>query len=142
MIDRILNETSMSQAQLASLVPMDQSQLSRWRTGSSKPKHESLVAMGKALRKRYPAIGVGPEEMTAAVYSDDPAHLQLDDTQTAPASVAEKAAMDQVDAIRAAMRAELEPLRRQVSEQQEDLAAVRDELRALREQRADQDKAG
>lgn len=68
LIDQILRETGLPQVQLAALVPMDQSQLSRWKSGSSKPKHESLQSLGEALAKQYPDLGVGPEELIAVVY--------------------------------------------------------------------------
>ncbi|MEU4549552.1 helix-turn-helix domain-containing protein [Nonomuraea dietziae] len=54
LIDHVLRETGLSQAQLAALAPMDQSALSKWRTGSTKPKYESLQAMGRALQERFP----------------------------------------------------------------------------------------
>ncbi|MFI7691711.1 helix-turn-helix domain-containing protein [Nonomuraea sp. NPDC049655] len=68
LIDHVLRETGLPQVQLAALVPMDQSQLSRWKSGSSKPKYESLQSLGEALVERYPHLGIGPEEMIASVY--------------------------------------------------------------------------
>jgi transcriptional regulator with XRE-family HTH domain len=68
LIDHILRETGLPQAQLAALVPMDQSQLSRWKSGFSKPKYESLQSLGRALAERFPDLGVGPEELIASVY--------------------------------------------------------------------------
>lgn len=68
LIDHILRETGLPQVQLAALVPMDQSQLSRWKSGSSKPKYESLQSLGEALAERFPDLGIGPEELIASVY--------------------------------------------------------------------------
>jgi transcriptional regulator with XRE-family HTH domain len=62
-LDRILTETGLTQAGLAELVPMDQSQLSRWKSGSSRPKFDSLKILGEALRARYPAVGIGPNQL-------------------------------------------------------------------------------
>lgn len=146
LLDRILDETDMSQVQLAALVPMDQSQLSRWKSGTSKPKYESLIALGKALQLRYPALGLGPDEVASVVYSG-----AADDTPTEPKpriSDAEKVAMAQVDAFRAALRAELEPLQELARQQEEAIqgltrqheeaiTALKDEVRALRERKND-----
>lgn len=68
LIDHILRETGLPQVQLAALVPMDQSQISRWKAGTSKPKPESLYALGSALADRFPEVGIGPSELVAAVY--------------------------------------------------------------------------
>jgi hypothetical protein len=65
-LDRILGETGLPQAGLAALVPMDQSQLSRWKSGSSRPKFDSLVDLGEALRAKYPSLSVGPNELLEA----------------------------------------------------------------------------
>lgn len=62
-LEHILDKTGLSQAGLAALVPMDQSQLSRWKSGVSRPKFESLTALGEALRARYPSLDVGPNEL-------------------------------------------------------------------------------
>lgn len=62
-LDRILDETGLPQAGLAALVPMDQSQLSRWKSGSSRPKFESLKILGEALRAKYPSLGIGANEL-------------------------------------------------------------------------------
>src|SRR3954466_15825783 len=62
-LDRILDKTKPPQAGLAALVPMDQSQLSRWKSGSSRPKFESLTVLGNALRTRYPTLGIGANEL-------------------------------------------------------------------------------
>jgi transcriptional regulator with XRE-family HTH domain len=62
-LDRILDETGLSQAGLSALVPMDQSQLSRWKSGSSRPKFESLTVLGEALRAKYPSLGIGPNDL-------------------------------------------------------------------------------
>ena len=62
-LDRILSETDLNQTSLAALVPMDPSQLSRWKSGSSRPKFESLAALGEALRSKYPTLAIGPNEL-------------------------------------------------------------------------------
>jgi transcriptional regulator with XRE-family HTH domain len=62
-LDRILDETGLSQAGLSALVPMDQSQLSRWKSGSSRPKFESLKILGEALRAKYPSLDIGPNDL-------------------------------------------------------------------------------
>jgi transcriptional regulator with XRE-family HTH domain len=62
-LDRILDETDLNQSSLAALVPMDPSQLSRWKSGSSRPKFESLKALGEALRRKYPSLAIGPTEL-------------------------------------------------------------------------------
>lgn len=77
LIDHILRETGLPQVQLAALVPMDQSQLSRWKSGSSKPKYESLQALGEALAQQYPDLGIGPRDLISSVY---PHEARLDAT--------------------------------------------------------------
>ncbi|TYB69645.1 helix-turn-helix transcriptional regulator [Nonomuraea sp. PA05] len=71
LIDQILRDTGLPQVQLAALVPMDQSQLSRWKSGSSKPKPESLKALGEALAEHYAHLGIGPDELIDTVYPRD-----------------------------------------------------------------------
>src|SRR4051794_7231788 len=70
LLSRILSEAALSQAQLAALVPMDQGQLSRWKSGKSRPQFDSLTALGAALQAKYPALGVGPDELLAAAGYD------------------------------------------------------------------------
>lgn len=65
-LDRILDETGLNQTEIAALVPMDPSQLSRWRSGSTRPKFDSLVALGDALRSRYPRLNIGPNQLLEA----------------------------------------------------------------------------
>lgn len=142
LIDRVLKETGLVQSQLADLVPVDQSALSKWRSGSSKPKYESLIAMGAALRERYPQLGLGPDDVAGTVYpraADSPPETRA---EPPPASDAEVAAMSQVDMIRAAMRAELEPLREKARQQEEAIAALTEEIRAMREDSHDQGNTG
>ncbi|MFB4280785.1 helix-turn-helix domain-containing protein [Nonomuraea sp. MTCD27] len=82
LIDQILRDTGLPQVQLAALVPMDQSQLSRWKSGSSKPKPESLQALGEALVERYPHLGIGPDELIDTVYPRDTTEVvDRDDSQ-------------------------------------------------------------
>jgi len=66
LLDRIQSETGLSQAGLAALVPMHQSQLSRWRNGASRPTYDSLTRLGRALQERYPHLGIGPEQLVVA----------------------------------------------------------------------------
>lgn len=135
LLDRILEETDMSQAQLAALVPMDQSQLSRWKSGSSKPRPESLVALGLALRARYPALKLGPDEVMAVVY---PGASTVAETPAVPRE-AERFAMEQADLIRALMR---EELRAELEPVHEELRRLREERRHPGENRNDENKAG
>lgn len=134
LLDRILDETGMSQAQLASLVPMDQSALSKWRSGSSKPKHESLVAMGVALSQFHPKLGLGPDDLVSVVYPVTPISAGRKEDREPSPSDAEQAGMDAVDAYRAALRKELEPLREQVQE-------LTEQVRFLKEARQNRDEA-
>ena len=86
LLDHILDETGLTQAGLAALIPMDQSQLSRWKTGRSRPRFESLASLGLSIRSRYPALNVGPDELVqAAGYSVD-ATAHSPPVQIAPSS--------------------------------------------------------
>lgn len=74
LIDRILDETGLNKAQLAALVGINPSQVSRWYGGSTRPRFETLTGLGAALRSHYPRLGIGPSELTiAAGYSTDEA---------------------------------------------------------------------
>ncbi|MBB6556258.1 helix-turn-helix domain-containing protein [Nonomuraea rubra] len=79
LIDQILRDTGLPQVQLAALVPMDQSQLSRWKAGTSKPKHESLQSLGVALAEHYPHLGIGPDELINSVYPRDTGDTPAED---------------------------------------------------------------
>lgn len=136
LVDRVLKETGMSQAQLAALVPMDQSALSKWRSGTSKPKYEGLVSLGAALRDQFPQLGLGPDDVAATVYPRT-ADAPVAEPTAAPVSDAELAGITAVDMIRAAVRAELEPLREKARSQEEAIALLTEEVRALRQQNAD-----
>lgn len=74
LIDRILDETGLNKAQFAALVGINPSQVSRWTNGSTRPKFDTLLALGAAIRQQYPHLDIGPSELTAAAgYSaDDP----------------------------------------------------------------------
>ncbi|WP_143737068.1 helix-turn-helix transcriptional regulator [Microbispora sp. GKU 823] len=73
LLDDVMRQTQLSQAQLAAYVPIDQSQLSRWRSGASRPRYESLATLGRALQREHPELGIGPDEILAAAgYTTDP----------------------------------------------------------------------
>lgn len=108
LIDDVLERTGMSQVQLAAIVPMDQGQISRWRSGSSKPKPETLAALGSALRAKFPDLGIGPKEVREAVYP-------ADDAEPIPPGV--QYAIDQRELIRQVMREELERFRGEITEE-------------------------
>lgn len=76
LIDHVLSETGLTKAKLAGLIGINPSQLSRWTTGSVRPRYESVAELGEALRFRYPDLGIGPGELLAAAgyASDTPAH--------------------------------------------------------------------
>lgn len=63
LIDRVLEETGASQAALAALVPMDASQMSRWRSGKSRPSFSSLESFADAVKASYPHITVTKREI-------------------------------------------------------------------------------
>lgn len=72
LIDGILGETGLNKAQLASLVGMNPSQISRWTNGAGRPRFDSLLGLGRALQERYPDLRVGPSQLAAAAgYSTD-----------------------------------------------------------------------
>ncbi|MFI7628457.1 helix-turn-helix domain-containing protein [Microbispora rosea] len=73
LIDRILDVTGLNKAQLASLAGMNPSQLSRWMSGASRPRFESVAALGEALQSRHPEAGVGPRELIEAAGYKAPA---------------------------------------------------------------------
>lgn len=146
LIDQILRETGLTQGALAALVPMNQSQLSRWKEGLAKPKHESLVALGAALQERYPDLNIGPEELVASVYPTTLPPPLAEPERPAPGV---QLAMDQVDLIRAMLREELRALEERYEEKldqhdrrhQEEQAALGEQIRILRQQLGRNDKA-
>lgn len=76
-IDRILDETGLNKAQLAALVGINPSQISRWTNGSTRPRFDTLAALGQALQERFPRLDAGPLAILAAAgYSTDPQELQ------------------------------------------------------------------
>lgn len=123
MIDDILRRSGMTKVQLAALIPIDQSQISRWANGTSRPKYESLHALGVALRTRYPDLGVGPDDLTSLVYPD------FAEADAIPPGV--QYALDQREMIRQVMREELERFRGEITE----------EIRSELEDRDKRDKA-
>ncbi|MET9339208.1 helix-turn-helix transcriptional regulator [Nonomuraea sp. NPDC003804] len=68
LIDRILDETGLNKAQLAGLVGINPSQISRWTNGSARPRFDTIKDLGEALRLRYPNLSVAPDELIASVY--------------------------------------------------------------------------
>lgn len=74
LLDRILDETGQNKAQLAGLLGINPSQIGRWMSGATRPKVETLQALGAALAARFPELGVGFKELaTAAGYLDEEA---------------------------------------------------------------------
>ncbi|MGW4406583.1 helix-turn-helix domain-containing protein [Nonomuraea sp. NPDC004702] len=74
LIDRILDETGLNKAQLAALVGINPSQVSRWYSGATRPRFETLTGLGAALRDRHPQLRLGPADLTAAAgYSTEDA---------------------------------------------------------------------
>lgn len=80
LIDRILDETGLNKAQLAALVGINPSQVSRWYNGSTRPRFDTLTGLGAALRDRHPHLRLGPRELTAA------AGYSTDETEESPAA--------------------------------------------------------
>jgi transcriptional regulator with XRE-family HTH domain len=128
LLDRILDETGMSQSQLAALVPMDQSQLSRWKSGGSRPRFESLEALGRALRENYSHLNIGPDELVVAggyKIDRDQNPEKLETENIAPQqSVIEAALNEQLEARLAAMQSRQDELLHEIkklSRQMDDL---------------------
>lgn len=66
LIDRTLDETGLNKAQLAALLGINPSQVSRWTNGSTRPRFDNLVALGNALNARFPALDVSVTDVLAA----------------------------------------------------------------------------
>lgn len=66
LIDRVLDETGLNKAQLAALLGINPSQVSRWTSGSTRPRFDNLVALGTALNARFPALDVSVLDVLAA----------------------------------------------------------------------------
>lgn len=137
LLDRILDEADMSQAQLAALVPIDQSQLSRWKIGSSRPRFESLAALGTALHRKHPQLGIGPDDLlvaggykTEAEGEEDPDHFG-----TETISPTEKALNDQI----AKQIASMEAIRRQQDELLEEVRGLRRQVDDLHRRQKQQE---
>ncbi|WP_338070996.1 helix-turn-helix transcriptional regulator [Actinomadura bangladeshensis] len=66
LLERILAQTGMTQAELAALIPMHPSQITRWKTGRARPEYDRLKTLGAALRERHPGLRIGEAELLAA----------------------------------------------------------------------------
>ncbi|WP_433520058.1 helix-turn-helix domain-containing protein (plasmid) [Nonomuraea sp. CA-143628] len=66
LIDRTLDETGLNKAQLAALLGINPSQVSRWINGSTRPRFDNLVALGNALNARFPNLDVTVADVLAA----------------------------------------------------------------------------
>lgn len=72
LIQQILDQTEMTYSQLAGLVGIHPSQLSRWANGRIRPSFDTLRNLGEALQRHYPQLKIGPQELlTAAGYTAD-----------------------------------------------------------------------
>jgi transcriptional regulator with XRE-family HTH domain len=142
LLSRIFRETGLNRAKLAGLVGMNPSQVSRWLTGANKPNAESLVAIGEVLRKRYPDLDVGPDELLASVYGPLLSDSEAPPTTAVPGQVAPSrvsgtgdgtsaidAALKQIEAVAAALRAEMQE---EIAKRDEVIAAKDAEIVELR----------
>lgn len=66
LLDRILEQTGLPQGKLAALVPMNQSQFSRWKSAKAKPKFESLAAFAEAVERDFPQLGISKREILSS----------------------------------------------------------------------------
>lgn len=66
LLDRIVGETGASQATLAALVPIDPGQMSRWRSGKSRPSFGSLGRFADAVLAAYPSLSATKREILGA----------------------------------------------------------------------------
>ncbi|WP_433330112.1 helix-turn-helix domain-containing protein [Spirillospora sp. CA-294931] len=66
LLERILEETGMSQVDLAGMIPIDPSQITRWKSGSARPGFDKIQALGAGIRERYPGLRLGEPELLAA----------------------------------------------------------------------------
>ena len=62
-LDRVIAETGESQAALAALIQMDPSQISRWRSGKSRPSFDSLERFADAVKAAHPYLTVTKREL-------------------------------------------------------------------------------
>ncbi|TYK45229.1 helix-turn-helix domain-containing protein [Actinomadura decatromicini] len=86
-LDRVIKETGLSQVELAALVPMDQSQFSRWKSGGSRPRYESLLAFARAIEEHHPNLSIKREEILAAGGYADATRMIAPNGNTAAHSV-------------------------------------------------------
>jgi transcriptional regulator with XRE-family HTH domain len=63
LLDRVISETGANQAALAALVSMDPSQISRWKSGKSRPSFDSLERLADAALAAYPQLTVTKREL-------------------------------------------------------------------------------
>ncbi len=151
LIDRILGATGLNKAQLASIAGMNPSQLSRWIGGSTRPRFESLVTLGEALKARHPQAGVGPQDLVRAAGYDvsidasDAAALaeaasvtELPALDIAPddeTAAAVKAGLDAIQQLLAARDAEIarliEEQSKEIAKQSKEIGQLRNEVRRL-----------
>lgn len=95
LLDRILDETGQNKAQLAGLLGINPSQIGRWMSGSTRPRVETLQALGAALAARFPELGVGFKELaTAAGYLDEEAEPSTPSPPQPPQGAAEPSPVD------------------------------------------------
>lgn len=123
LLDRVLSKTGLTQGALAALVPMDQSQLSRWKSGDSRPKYENLSAFADAIEREHPDTGISKREiLTSGGYG---ATLRVSDS--APVDDGYSAHVNYVRRTVAAFNLSLITARRaleQTSRELDDLARV------------------
>lgn len=90
LLDRILSKTGLSQGALAALVPMDQSQLSRWKSGGSRPKYDTLATFADAIERAHPDIGISKQEILSAGGYGDTFRASESDDLDRPDSTGER----------------------------------------------------
>lgn len=118
LLDDVMRRTQLSQAQLAAYVPIDQSQFSRWKAGTSRPGYERLATLGRVLQREHPELGIGPEEVLAAAGYTTDTQQDLDTAETraaAPTPHLESAAQSSKRQTVDEMRAEMDKLMAQMS---------------------------
>lgn len=73
LLERVLREAGLTQRDLAALIPIDSSQITRWKRGDARPGFDALRTLGEAIRADYPDLDVGPGDFLAAAGYDAPA---------------------------------------------------------------------
>lgn len=129
LIDRILDETGLNKAQLAALLGINPSQVSRWTNGSTRPKFDNLVGLGESLKRRFPAINVGAAELLAAagysaVRDSEESSTAKPDLTALPPDLAD---ITDPTPAEAAMLAILAATRREIETLREEVKEIRDE---------------